>query len=96
MRASEFTYDVLLVNRSNTVNTTQDMAELVVCLRQRLGLTQEQLAARLGVTCPTVSRWENRRSRPSPIALKLIKSAVEQLDDAEDLLAQYFPDQSFH
>jgi putative transcriptional regulator len=80
----------------NIVNKTEDMAELIVCLRQRLGLTQEQLAARLGVTCPTVSRWENRRSRPSPLALNLIKSAVEQLNDAEDLLAQYFPDKSFY
>ncbi len=74
-----------------TVNKTQDIAELIVCLRQRLGLTQEQLAARLGVTCPTVNRWENRKSRPSPIAIKLIKSTLEQLDGAEDLLAQYFP-----
>jgi putative transcriptional regulator len=80
----------------NIVNKTEDIAELIVCLRQRLGLTQEQLAARLGVTCPTVSRWENRRSRPSPLALNLIKSAVEQLNDAEDLLAQYFPDKNFY
>lgn len=80
----------------NIVNKTEDIAELIVCLRQRLGLTQEQLAARLGVTCPTVSRWENRRSRPSPLALNLIKSAVEQLNDAEALLAQYFPDKSFY
>lgn len=67
------------------------MAELVVSLRQRLGLTQEQLATRLGVTCPTVNRWENRRSRPSPIAIKLLRSAVEQTENAEDLLAKYFP-----
>ncbi|PSB14330.1 helix-turn-helix domain-containing protein [Phormidesmis priestleyi ULC007] len=66
------------------------MAELVVRLRQRLKLTQEQLAARLGVTCPTVNRWENRKSRPSKLALKLIKSTLEQLG-AEDLLTQYFP-----
>ncbi len=73
-----------------TVNETQDIAELIITLRQRLGLTQEQFAARLGVTCPTVSRWEHHKSRPSPIALKLIKSTLEQTEGAEDLLAQYF------
>jgi len=78
------------------VSNKKDIAELIVLLRKRLGLTQEQLAARLGVNCLTVSRWENRRSRPSPIALKLIRTAVEQLNGAEDLLVQYFPDQSSH
>ena len=75
------------------MNKTQDISELIVILRQRLGLTQEQFAARLGFTCPTVSRWEHRKSRPSPIALKLIKSMLEQTqtEGTEDLLAQYFP-----
>lgn len=80
-----------LLKALKNVNELQDMAELVVSLRQRLGLTQEQLATRLGVTCPTVNRWENRRSRPSPIAIKLLRSAVEQTENAEDLLAKYFP-----
>lgn len=65
-----------------------------MCLRQRLGLTQEQLAAHLGVTCPTVNRWENRRARPSPIALKLIRTTLEKTEGVEDLLKQYFPGQS--
>jgi len=73
------------------VSDKKDIAELIVMLRKRLGLTQEQLAARLGVNCLTVSRWENRRSRPSPIALKLIKAALEQTEGAEDLLTEYFP-----
>lgn len=73
------------------VNETQDMAELIVNLRQRLKLTQEQLAAHLGVTCLTVNRWENRKVKPSPIALKLIRGTVEQTAGAEDLLAKYFP-----
>ena len=72
------------------MNETQDMAELVVSLRQRLGLTQEQFSARLGVTCLTVNRWENRKVKPSPIALKLIRTTVEQTEGAEDLLAKYF------
>jgi len=37
-------------------------------LRGRLGLTQGQLAERLGVSFATVNRWENRQSRPSRLA----------------------------
>ena len=34
-------------------------------LRTQLGLSQEQLARRLGVSFATVNRWESGRSRPS-------------------------------
>ncbi|HEY6295278.1 MAG TPA: helix-turn-helix transcriptional regulator, partial [Streptosporangiaceae bacterium] len=34
-------------------------------LRTRFGLSQEQLARRLGVSFATVNRWESGRSRPS-------------------------------
>ena len=33
-------------------------------LRERLGMEQKVLAARLGVTANAVSNWENGRSRP--------------------------------
>jgi DNA-binding transcriptional regulator YiaG len=38
-------------------------------LRQREGLTQEQFARLLGVTWTTISRWENGKSKPSPLAV---------------------------
>jgi len=41
-------------------------------LRERLGLTQEQLAHQLGVTVKTVNRWERGRSKPSPMARRLL------------------------
>lgn len=73
------------------VKEPQDIAELILELRHRLRLTQEQFAARLGVTFPTVNRWENRRTKPSRIALKLIYSMLEQMGEAgEDLLLQHF------
>lgn len=73
------------------MNDPQDIAALVLELRRRLGLTQEQFAARVGVTFPTVNRWENRHSKPSRIALKLIRMTLEQMGDAgADLLTQYF------
>lgn len=46
-------------------------------LRQRLGLTQEQFAALSGVTFSTVNRWENGKSRPSPLAMERIARLAE-------------------
>lgn len=39
-------------------------------LRQSLGLSQETLARRLGVSFSTVNRWENGKAVPSPMARK--------------------------
>lgn len=46
---------------------------------QLLGLTQAQLAARMGVTLPRVNRWENDRANPSPLALLQIKLLLNDL-----------------
>ncbi len=43
-------------------------AEQIRQLRSRLGLTQVNLAERLGVSFPTVNRWENGRSAPSQLS----------------------------
>ena len=64
-----------------------DMARLVREVRQRLGLTQEKFAAALGVTTPTINRWENGRARPSPLALRQIENLLQDMGDAgSDLL----------
>ena len=42
--------------------------ETVKKLRAVLGLTQEQFAAKIGVTVSTVNRWENGKGKPSPLA----------------------------
>ena len=47
-------------------------------LRTRLGLSQEQLARRLGVSFATVNRWESGRSRPSARA----RLAIGELEAA--------------
>ncbi len=67
-------------------------SDLVRELRARLGLTQEKFAARLGVTFPTINRWENGRANPSPLALKQIDDLLAVLgEDGQDLRTQYFP-----
>jgi putative transcriptional regulator len=60
-------------------------------LRFRLGLTQEQFAAELGVTFVSVNRWENSKTQPSPMALKLMRQIIEEMGDrGTDLLERYF------
>jgi len=61
-------------------------------LRHRTGLTQERFAAKLGVTFPTINRWENGRTKPSPLALRRIEDLLLGMGDkSHDLLDQYFP-----
>lgn len=77
---------------SKSVTCSQDSAALILELRQRLELTQEQFAARLGVTFPTVNRWENRRAKPSRLALQTIRVLLEHMGESgQDLLMKYFP-----
>jgi len=68
-----------------------DMAQLVREIRSRVDLTQEQFAARLGVTFPTINRWENERTRPSPLAVRQLRDMLLRMGDGgRDLLERYF------
>jgi len=51
----------------------QNMPVYVRNLRRRLRMTQEQFGHALGITVGTVSRWENGRNRPSPLAVAEIR-----------------------
>jgi len=64
------------------------------------GLTQEQFAAKIGVTVVTVNRWENYRTKPMPLALRQLRTLLVEMSQSEveadqkladRLLAQYFP-----
>ena len=46
------------------MSNTNTIPSLVRELRQRLGLTQEELAKHLGVRFQTVNRWERGRVNP--------------------------------
>jgi superfamily II DNA or RNA helicase/transcriptional regulator with XRE-family HTH domain len=52
-------------------------SEWVKSLRNHLGLTQTELADRLGVTYVTISRWENGRARPNRLAIRAMTSLAE-------------------
>ena len=73
----------------------KDFPRLVRQLRDRTGLTQERFAAKLGVTFPTINRWENDRAKPSPLALARLRELAEGLGrDGTDLLDRYFPEET--
>ena len=75
-----------------TQNT--DPAALIREVRGRLGLTQEKFAARLGVTLPTINRWENGRTKPSPLAIRTLREVVASMGkEGRDLQKRFFPDE---
>jgi transcriptional regulator with XRE-family HTH domain len=58
----------------------EDIPALVRELRQRLDLTQEQFAQRVGVTYSTVNHWENGKRVPLPFLMKRLVEMKEELD----------------
>ncbi|HCO92862.1 MAG TPA: transcriptional regulator [Phycisphaerales bacterium] len=63
------------------MNRQADIPRLVRELRERTGLTQEKFAAKLGVTFPTINRWENSRAKPSPLAMQKIVELLRSMGD---------------
>lgn len=73
-----------------------DTSRLVRALRERTGLTEEKFAAKLGVTFPTINRWENGLAKPSPLAMKQIADLLTDMDErGEDLLKEFFGEESW-
>ncbi len=67
------------------------IGQLVRELRQAMNLSQEKFANELGMTFPTINRWENGHATPSPLALKQIDILLHQLGDrGEALRTKYF------
>jgi putative transcriptional regulator len=65
--------------RRIALNARLNVPRFVREIRKRTGLTQEKFAARLGVTFPTINRWENGRARPSPLALQKIEELLKEM-----------------
>lgn len=73
------------------MNRQADIPRLIRELRKRTGLTQEKFAAKLGVTFPTINRWENGRAKPSPLAMQRIEELLRSMgDNGTDLLKRGF------
>ncbi len=66
------------------------IAQFVRELKVLTGLTQEQFAARLGVTYSSVSRWERGRGIPSPLAIQKIEGMLQQMGErGKELLKKH-------
>jgi transcriptional regulator with XRE-family HTH domain len=61
------------------------IGQLIRQLRLEMGLTQEQLARELGVTYSSVNRWENGRSKPSPLARQKIEQMLKLMSDRDEI-----------
>lgn len=73
------------------ITKPKSTSNLVCELRQRLNLSQERFAAKLGVSFKSANRWQNGRSKLSPMALKLIDDQLRQMGVlGKALLNQYF------
>jgi len=52
----------------------RDLPALFKEVRKQLGLSQEGLARKLGVSFATVNRWENAQVKPSKLAMTQFES----------------------
>ncbi|RCJ20247.1 XRE family transcriptional regulator [Nostoc sp. ATCC 43529] len=79
-----------MTTKKSLIIKQPEVDKLIRELRLLTGLTQEQFAAALGVTYPTINRWENGRSKPSPLAMEKIEAQLYEMGDrGKDLLEKY-------
>ena len=57
-----------------------DLPNLLKSLRKKLGLSQEELAQKLGVSFTSVNRWENQQTKPSKLARRQIETLCKEFD----------------
>lgn len=69
------------------------IGNLIRELRQSMNLSQVKFADAIGMTFPSINRWENGHAIPSPLALQQIDTLLKQLGDrGEALRTKYFPE----
>lgn len=71
-----------------------NISKLISDLRQRLGISQEKLAAQLRVSLPTINRWEKGKTSPDALAVHAIEQYLQRLGpEYADLHWHYFADE---
>ena len=63
-----------------------DIGVVIKKYRKEAGMTQEEMANRLGVTTPTVNKWENSNSKPD---IELLAPIARLLDISLDTLLPF-------
>ena len=70
-----------------------EIAPIIKEVRSRLDLTQGQLAERLKVSLPTISRWETGKSEPDAQALHVLEEFLRRTGTkCADIAARLFPE----
>ena len=74
----------------NPDGSAADLPKIVREMRTRLGLSQEKLATKLGVSFATINRWENGRTKPSSMGKVLIERQLKNMGErGADLLERF-------
>ena len=63
-----------------------DIGSVIKKYRKEVGMTQEEMAKRLGVTTPAVNKWENGNSKPD---IELLAPIARLLDISLDTLLSF-------
>ncbi len=78
-------------NKKNLLVKQPAFGEQIWKLPLQTGITQEELAAYLGMTYGTVNRSENGCLSPSPIAMQLIQQKIDEMGETGVTLSdKYF------
>ena len=59
-----------------------EFAQLVRETRKHLGLKQEEFALKLGVSLPTISRWENGQTQPLLLAVMRVEEMLREMGES--------------
>lgn len=76
----------LMFKFTDMLNSEEEIAQHVREIRLEMGFTQEQFAAKLGVSFVTVNRWENKKTLPSPLAIQNLQKLLSTLKKKKHLL----------
>lgn len=69
---------------------TPEFPVQVKALREQLGLSQEDLARKIGVSFATLNRWENGKSNPSKLAMGQLEKFCSRMTRKGDLTENPF------
>ncbi|RLB93762.1 MAG: transcriptional regulator [Deltaproteobacteria bacterium] len=62
-------------------NSPETFPELVKEVRKQLGISQEELAHKLGVSFATINRWENGKTMPFKLARTQFDAFCEKMTE---------------
>ncbi len=64
----------------NDNSNSDDLPKHLKSIRQQLGLSQEELAQKLGVSFTSVNRWENGQTKPSKTCKTTNRNSMQKTE----------------